>query len=364
MPNQFAQSTQKLLDKLPSWFKMRKDPESTGAQFLNVIGLSLDEVEHILDYALQQYYINTTDINVIDIVYKAKLPEVLTDYVTVFYSNEIQLQPVATLLQFFTGLKTDKIKIDEIYYDNPYIIDNELKTLYVRKPYGGQIQMIVTNKAGKKILITDLELSLHHIWNFFDEFGLMLGVSRLYGEINVDYKERILDVFRRPSSGAKEGLINGIARELGLVIKHTWVNGAVDFVIQEQQVLKDTIKVDNESIDSSTILYNRNGFMFLSSALEYKNISRDVSYIVGIEINELHDKSNTKFQNELFTIDKMATPVLQYYINTIVNRVPVTWDRFIWNESFWNIADADINGYGYIPVYFDADIKGWRNFKI
>ncbi len=54
------------------------------------------------------------------------------------------------------------------------------------------------------------------IFNHFDRFGLLLGLPRLEGERNPEYKQRLFDVFVNRSNSTYRGLINGITRELGL----------------------------------------------------------------------------------------------------------------------------------------------------
>ena len=57
---------------------------------------------------------------------------------------------------------------------------------------------------------------IYNVWNAFDEFGLLLGLSRIPGENNSDYKTRLLDVYTSPANSTYLGLRRGIARELGL----------------------------------------------------------------------------------------------------------------------------------------------------
>jgi hypothetical protein len=58
----------------------------------------------------------------------------------------------------------------------------------------------------------------HQVFNEFDRFGLLLGLSRIEGEKNSEYKQRLLDVLVHPANATHQGLIYGITRELGLEI--------------------------------------------------------------------------------------------------------------------------------------------------
>ncbi len=52
-----------------------------------------------------------------------------------------------------------------------------------------------------------------NIWNHFDEFGLILGLSRIPGEDNYKFKKRILDVAINIPGNQYNGIINGAIRE-------------------------------------------------------------------------------------------------------------------------------------------------------
>jgi hypothetical protein len=50
--NTFNKYTIDILNKLPFWFKIKKNYQSSiGAEFLNVFGFTLNEFEEILKYA-------------------------------------------------------------------------------------------------------------------------------------------------------------------------------------------------------------------------------------------------------------------------------------------------------------------------
>lgn len=54
------------------------------------------------------------------------------------------------------------------------------------------------------------------VFNEFDYHGTLLGLPRLLGESNANYKKRLLDVYVHRANSSYTGLINGITRELGL----------------------------------------------------------------------------------------------------------------------------------------------------
>ncbi|HJO96340.1 MAG TPA: hypothetical protein QF753_23340 [Victivallales bacterium] len=79
---------------------------------------------------------------------------------------------------------------------------------------------------------TDADFQQHQIFNELDRHGLALGLKRLNGERNAEYKQRLMDVFVHRANSTYAGLIHGITRELGLAIDRemliTPVSGAVN----------------------------------------------------------------------------------------------------------------------------------------
>lgn len=59
---------------------------------------------------------------------------------------------------------------------------------------------------------------VHHVYNELDRIGILLGLPRLTGERNAEYKLRLQDVFVHQANSSYNGLINGLTRELGLAI--------------------------------------------------------------------------------------------------------------------------------------------------
>jgi len=55
-----------------------------------------------------------------------------------------------------------------------------------------------------------------NVWNQFDEHAGLVGLTRLLGEKNWEFKRRTLDTFVHMANCSYQGLVNGITRELGL----------------------------------------------------------------------------------------------------------------------------------------------------
>lgn len=57
--------------------------------------------------------------------------------------------------------------------------------------------------------------TVHNVVNNFDYHGDLVSLRRIHGETNISYKERLWDVSVHPGGPLYEGIVNGIARELG-----------------------------------------------------------------------------------------------------------------------------------------------------
>lgn len=374
MSVRFAEITRKMLKRLPYWMKMKKDPNSIGTQFLNVMGLELEDVEYLLDYATKQFYIGTVDLNQVDQVYKATIPEIPSGLTVQFFGDSFQLQKARNLTEFLTALETDTLHNPEVFYQNPYYLDLERRLVYVRRPYGevdhppfGFITMVVMDDSGQIILREELELTLHPVWNFLDEFGLLLNCPRLYGERNAEYKERILDVFRFPANSSRRGLLNGIARDLGMVEQVVWIDGAQDLPLRHANVNEDSILVDGSPWPAERRYTDSSGRVILLGSPEDAGKERVVRYTYGVLVHALNDRNSTdprqlQFQRELWDIDGHATSMLKYYVALISDQVPVNWGQFIWDQGFWDVGQAEVTGSGLLPAFSDAQITGWRKY--
>lgn len=288
--------TKELQAMLPQWMRMAKDPDSVGAQFLNTFGLEFEDVQFYLDQVLSNQYIETADIGQIDVVYKVPLalPIIsnLEEVTEVFghVENDFvhRFDVVGTIREFY---EADR-------YENTAILDKEEGVLYIRPSEG--TMTLNLEKPMVSISISGAmhyEYNLHHIWNAFDEFGLILGIDRLFGERNAAFKERILDVFRKPANSTKQGLQNAISRELGVE--------------------------DSE-----------------------------------VNLNEFADKA---FRKSLLNLDGSPTSKLTNYVNRINKVLGFTWDNMSWGEAYWRSIEEDQMGLEYIPHVWNPSTTGWKD---
>ncbi len=226
--NEFAYSrfTEYMAALLPSWMAIRKDRQSIGQQFLNHFGLEFEEIQDYLDYCLDNLFITTADVDQIDAVYKAPLP--------------LGAEPGSYLAVWGDGHPVELFDGLEDFYravGDAGIVDFERRCIYTRQFYD-DFRISILGAEHK------LTLEPHHVWNVFDEFGLFLGLTRWPGEKNVDFKERILDVFRYPPNATRLGLCHAIARDLGLVRRVVWENDSQELIIRDINIVPETVLVD------------------------------------------------------------------------------------------------------------------------
>ena len=267
--------TLEMLEMLPSWMKMKRDPEnSTGAQFLDIAGKQLYDMEMLAQNILysHQLSVNNGDgINIaeIDIIYKTEVPaSVVIGTIEVEGLDSgtiVPLDKAITVYDFYSNL--DK-----------YYIDTDSHTLYVRKKFDN----IVVNGASFPEIIE------HSIWGPYDEIGLLFGCPRISGERNYDkideegvtsggYRERLLDVFQNKGNATRKGLINYISRSLSIdqedIVVEELSESFVRSLINPDGTIKDELKsymlLSNKVNLASSDVYweileeNRSGLSYL-----------------------------------------------------------------------------------------------------
>lgn len=345
--------TQKIISRLPYWMKIRKaDDTSLGAKFLNVFGVELKEIYEILNYAYEQVYVETIDVNQINVLYKAFLEN---------YTDVENIQEVTC----DDGVLNRTYDINYLVKnEDSYYLDSKRKIIYCSKSHSsnpkdkyGYIYIKYNN------IINRVDLELHHVWNFLDEFGFLLDCRRLSNESNFDYKNRLMDVFVSKPSSSMDGLLNAVSRELGIRIYKEWIDGAEDFIINDKMIVFNKIKVDGKDFPIEDIKINLNNQIVLKGNEEFRGVKRKVTYASGIEMHQLHNRKDKKLMDELFDEEGFATDLLKEYARKLKDIVPIEWGCFVFDESFYDLNELDISGEGFIPSFYDASIKGFTKYK-
>lgn len=362
----FAKHTAAILNALPYWFKMRKQSEdSIGARFLNIAGLELDDLRYVIDYAYQQCYITTADLDQVDFCYKSILPMPFkASEIAQVFANSAGLIRADDIKQFF-GIQQHGIRDRNVHSFEFYYVDEKRNIIYVRKKFNadarydnGKIRLVFRDGSDYTA-----RLIPHPVWNFFDELGALVSCPRLFEEPNVEYKQRILDVFTNKAGASKHGLINGIGRELALRRVIHWTDSTQDIELLDPMIVLNSITVDNEFIDPSKVFLTTAGSVLIK-AFDVTSKQRVVSYVYGLEMHQLHNRDDIKLYNELFTVEGKAKAKLKRYIDILNAESPIFWDHFHWNEHYWDQNQAEVSGVGFIPHLYDGSIRGFAAYGL
>ena len=283
MPISYA--TKDMLSMLPSWMEVQQE-ESTGAKFLNVSGEKIEELEAYIDEKLSNIHIGTANISEIDILYKVPInPQILNfdslDIVGVISGEDSigehhEVKEVYSMYDFY---KDDGVR--------KAIIDAEKKLCYFNNRYD---YVVIQGIMHQDIII-------HHVWNCFDEFGLLVGCPRLFGENNIEYKKRILDVFKKPGSANNQGIVNALSRELSIP--------------------SEKVKVDS--------------------------------------------LGDLAFSGTLLNKDGSPTAELSKYAEKTNEVMSITWGKALWDNNYWATMNDDNMGLNYLPHVWDVSTEEWEN---
>lgn len=259
------------------------DNPTTAAHFLNVFGLQIEEMNELINDAINQFFIETADIDIPYVLYTFDLESILTNaeyysisyYVKVNGEVEERIYPSDSLKEFYTS-KDVSLIIDEKTWMG-FLHQNNKAIEYVR---------IETHATGDVIHNTYIkEFVPHHIWNGFDEIGLLVGLQRLQNENNESYKARLLKVFSGTRGATKQGVVENLANMLGVS--------------------------PNE-----------------------------------IEANELGDLA---FKGTLLDENGHPTNKMVEYANAVNKQIGNTWDEMEWDEAYWKSVTEMYLGLDYLP---------------
>jgi hypothetical protein len=261
-----------------------KQENSVGAQFLNVPGKKLKELEDYIRQQISNLYIGRANIFDIDIIYKTFITSEVLDFSDLTIIGYV-VDGENTTSYDITESKT----VYDFYTDEGHvaIIDADKRLCYLRQKYD-----YITIQGAMHY-----DIILHHVWNCFDEFGMIVGCTRIFGESNFSYKQRILDVFNKPGSANITGIINAISRELEIPSTDIQVNSLSD------AAFNGTLLNDDGSPSNTLIMYAK-------------------------KVNEV-----------------MAT----------------TWGEASWDKGYWASVNVDNIGLDYLPHVWDASTDGWNS---
>jgi len=228
----------------------------------------------------------------------------------------------------------------------------------------------------------------HHIWNLFDEFGLMLDLPRInttdYIERNWEYQNRLFDVMFNPPGNDSQGMINGISRELQLRTYSTLQARLFPLTQFPDPARTVTVKINSTQLTSSefTVLYDSKAIYLVEAPSETSVVlirycNKHGDEVVDILKNRLFKKRTLRdldtpdethikiipLHNEVYQeklLDRTDSEghaidtKLEQFVDLINQKAPITWKRLIWDEASFDVVGKDYLGYNLLPSIWDA----------
>lgn len=294
-----SRAAKNVLGRFPSWMSMYQDsldqatpdlyiPKSTAGKFVNsILGENLDNFDREIDLYRINSFIDRADTDQLAWIYSS------TNVTNVFnkvLTGTVELARVDNIVDFYKSKPTDFI-----FYHNP--VNREILTL---KQYGDF--SIKNENTG---IITALDQTPILKFNWFDELGARVGLSRLYLESNASFKERILDVFKNPNGADLESFKKVLRRELNL-----WKAFGVE------------------------------------PSSSYLGATPEI-----LEISDL------EYSTPYFTADGNPTKYFKDLVEELNIRYPTNWGYFKFGESIWDYAGDNNEGVNRIHSrYYDDEL--------
>lgn len=199
-----SEKTRNVLKRFPTWMDMYADsenpatpslkiPSSTAGKFLTaILQESIDDFDNQLNVYDINHYISSANEDMLAWAYVSyNVPVNILSVV----GDGISLIQADSLETFYRSKLTDYI-----YYYN--IIDKQ----------------IITLRQFNNLIINSQQFNQYptQVFNDFDEFGLRMGLARLFLESNSRYKKRILDVSQNLPASNIDGFKRSVRRELDI----------------------------------------------------------------------------------------------------------------------------------------------------
>lgn len=282
--------TRNILNRFPSWTKAFSDsieqatpelatPSTNAGKFVNaLIGDHLDKIDEFISRIELDSFIDSANPN--EIAWMYLYASVAPGFIKVI-GDRVELARVSTMKELLDHRDTDYV----FYYN--YLT----RELYTVKSFN---ELKVDGVEQLKIPVQSI--------NSFDEFGLKVGLQRLYLESNTNFAKRILDVAQNPPAINEEGLKLTLRRELDI-----W------------------------------------------SAV---GATPDSSYLGATpEIIEIEDMQR---MSKYFSKDGIPTKEFYDFVEYINIKYPSNFGYIKWGEAYWDYAGKKKEGVSAIPQIADA----------
>jgi hypothetical protein len=286
--------TRSVLARFPSWTKIYGDsleratpslalPETNAGKIINaVIGDDLDKIDELISRIELDSYIGSATLTETAWMYVST--NVSPGFVKVLGDNT-ELARVSSMKELLETRTTDYV----FYYNF-----TTLELFTIRK----FINLKVDNTSVDQITV--------QTFNSFDEFGVRVGLQRLYLESNLNFSKRILDVYKNPPAINAEGLKLTLRREL------------------------DIWRAVGATPEST----------YLGATPEI------------IEISDLETMS------KYFSKDGIPTKEFFDFVEYINVKYPTNYGYIKWGEAYWDYAGKYQEGISSIPTILDSATPG------
>jgi len=241
------------------------------------------------------------------------------------------------------------------------------------------------------------------LWNSFDEFGLLLGLERLPGETNREFRIRIYNAGKYFGSSTKQGIINATSVELGLarycstdktfffltyqpllwdpdtrepLSIRVWVNGEEWQDYDTDPTLNRYFRLwklpngeTTRAVEISEGFTNGSSVKIVYYRIEDESAERwvDESIYPDETFIAYHEETPTAGQIEIFEIndpdfkeryffdsDGNPNSLYESIVKQIHQLYPILWGQFIWDKTYFDVGDEKFSGLEYMPSRFDA----------
>lgn len=282
--------TRSILSRFPSWTKIYGDsieratpetalPRTTAGKLVNaIIGEDFDDVDVMISRIELDSFIGLSDKTQPAWLYVYS--SIKPGFIKVL-GDSIELARVSSMRELLEHRDTDWV----FYYN---FLTSQLYTL----------------RKINNLNVDDIEYKSDVVQNLnsFDEFGLKVGLQRLYLESNANFRLRILDVYQNPPAINAENFKKTLRREL------------------------DIWRAFNSTPDSNYVGAT-------PEILEISDIEKDSKY---------------------FSNDQIPTQEFRDFVEYINSRYPSNLGYIKWGESYWDPAGKRVEGFSQIPQITDS----------
>lgn len=285
--------TRAILNKFPSWMALREITESSatpgweypgslGGKVINDIsGEWLDDLYAQASYLELQKYIDTVDLNQTAWVYRS------SDLPRIIYSitgDDIELIYTHSVEEFLTACQYNE---DVVFWEERSF------SVYTSKSYDSL-----------KVNGVEQTQEVFQVWNYLDEIGLKVDLTRLHLEDNESFRTRIKDVYLNPLGVSRSAIQLALRRELSL-----W------------RFFEEGATPDSSALGATP------------SILEIEDIRNDSVY---------------------FAPDGLPTSRFVELSNRLARVSRTTWGEFFWDRARWDVGGPQHEGYYTVPYRLDA----------